>query len=541
MTHRSASKNYVRLAIVVWDSLNHDDEETQEAEEPNLIQDLHTHDVATHFYDDPVEISSESESSAGSFIEPFCDSQPERSQEPSSGSAVNSKNSELEVGIGDNIDNVYGEPEESHRGLDDALFISSDHDILHDSQPVTIRNILQDLTSEWESDSDEPSSTPSAYPSSTPYAPTDASAATRRPQDRHDGGDTPNDTLTLSLKLDTLKRQVRRHIPLLRLMRKAQAVVIEKMPSPAERKKGHRKQMIERTSWQYWYNPMDLVRTILSATSLRKQMYFGMAQYADEGTELWHSKAWGSSIRTTSGDVCYTRHGELIILGDIIRLRGVPYEYGRVTFIGRDRQSNALVYDEILVTLQAVVDAYHPWVQQHHSHLHQQTSDQRELLLMDSLDFELGVEYMEQQAGIYLDRDYDNDDDDDDQDSNLPVAGWCLQRVLTFTGIRPLRYIHQTRGELEVEPFGRGKIANVFTSTLGPHGADKYDVVEATRRPIQNLDACLPMEMNGTQEGVCAFVLAFLGDMPEQAENAGLLQHQANMGCRTCLSQSRKG
>ena len=34
----------------------------------------------------------------------------------------------------------------------------------------------------------------------------------------------------------------------------------------------------------------------------------------------------------------------------------------------------------------------------------------------------------------------------------------------------------------------RRKLANVFTATLGPHGASLDDVVEAFRRPVQDSD-----------------------------------------------------
>lgn len=73
-----------------------------------------------------------------------------------------------------------------------------------------------------------------------------------------------------------------------------------------------------------------------SATCLRAKMYFGMAQYVDEPTELWQSDAWGSSIRSTSGEVCNAQEGELIIPGDLVRSDSPPYRSGRVIFIGRD-------------------------------------------------------------------------------------------------------------------------------------------------------------------------------------------------------------
>ena len=90
--------------------------------------------------------------------------------------------------------------------------------------------------------------------------------------------------VSLPKKLDTLKRIVRKHLPMLRLMRKAIPVQLEKQPSLAMRDKsiGY----IVRNTWLYWYDPIDLVTNILSATFLREKMYFGMVQYQDQPTEL---------------------------------------------------------------------------------------------------------------------------------------------------------------------------------------------------------------------------------------------------------------
>ena len=80
----------------------------------------------------------------------------------------------------------------------------------------------------------------------------------------------------------------------------------------------------------------------------------------------------------------------------------------------------------------------------------------------------------------------------------------------------------------------RRKLANVFTLTLGPHGAGLSDVVEAFAKPIQKLDRGTQLEVNGNLEAVCAFVITFLGDMPQQADNVGFMRHSARMGCRIC-------
>lgn len=76
--------------------------------------------------------------------------------------------------------------------------------------------------------------------------------------------------LQIPYKIDTLKRQVRAYLPMLRLLRKAVPVVIEKQPSLPSREKG--KIQIQRQSWLYWYDPIELVKTILSAPGLTSKM-----------------------------------------------------------------------------------------------------------------------------------------------------------------------------------------------------------------------------------------------------------------------------
>ena len=127
-------------------------------------------------------------------------------------------------------------------------------------------------------------------------------------------------SINLPAKLDTLKRRLRTYLPMLTLMRKALPVLIAKQATLPSGEKTGGTTHIHRMSWQYWYDPIDLVRQILSADKLRSQMYFGKAQYQDKPEELWHSRAWGSSIRATSGENVYTTDGKLLIPGDIVRL-----------------------------------------------------------------------------------------------------------------------------------------------------------------------------------------------------------------------------
>ena len=129
-----------------------------------------------------------------------------------------------------------------------------------------------------------------------------------------------NSMLNLSFKLNIFKRQIRRHISLLKNFRKIITIIIEKQSSFATRKKKIRRQKIERLFWYYWYHFIDFINTIFSTTKLREKMHFDMICYANESTELWHSDAWNFSMRLIFDDVCYTLENELIISNDILNI-----------------------------------------------------------------------------------------------------------------------------------------------------------------------------------------------------------------------------
>jgi hypothetical protein len=146
----------------------------------------------------------------------------------------------------------------------------------------------------------------------------------------------------MPFKLDTLKRLVRRHLPMLRLLRKAVKVTFKKQPSlPARQKQMH----IERMTWLYWYDPIDLVSNILSATMLTDKMYFGMAHIVDEPTEYYHARAWGASNIATSGEYVRSNVGHVIFVGDLVRFDPTVSEKGfsrgRVIFVGYESGRHA--------------------------------------------------------------------------------------------------------------------------------------------------------------------------------------------------------
>jgi hypothetical protein len=144
--------------------------------------------------------------------------------------------------------------------------------------------------------------------------------------------------------INTLKRQVRSHLPMLRLLRRPITVTLEKQATLAAYEKGKSTRItIIWQTWHYWYDPVDLVTKILSASKLTAKMHFGLAKYVNSPSELWHSRAWGSSTLTTSGEFACVLDGAIILPGDIVRLTGPVegYSKGRVVFVRTEHRSQA--------------------------------------------------------------------------------------------------------------------------------------------------------------------------------------------------------
>ena len=106
---------------------------------------------------------------------------------------------------------------------------------------------------------------------------------------------------------------------------------------------------MKRLTWQYWYELVHFIQTILSTIKLREKMHFDMIQIVDEFTELWHSRVWNFFIRFTSDDICYTSNHNIIIFEDILSIVSTldtcRYQYERVIFIDRDYRQHALELD----------------------------------------------------------------------------------------------------------------------------------------------------------------------------------------------------
>ena len=92
-----------------------------------------------------------------------------------------------------------------------------------------------------------------------------------------------------------------------------------------------------------------------------KTVYFGMAEYSDNPQELWHSRAWGSSVYSVSGQYTLSKYNQIIFPADFIQF---PYMasslfdkvyYGHIVFVSVDKQLRSRHYGQTVLTVQPVI------------------------------------------------------------------------------------------------------------------------------------------------------------------------------------------
>lgn len=152
----------------------------------------------------------------------------------------------------------------------------------------------------------------------------------------------------LPKRLDTLKSRFRDSLPLAKMRRKKIQLDSTKIPS-----------RMSTEGTVYFFEPIKLFETLLRTTDICTQMYFGMAQLVDRPSELWHSKAWGSSVRTTSGRFMRYPDGSPLLPSDFVqykRLDDSTTHIGQVYWVGEDRRSTQANQGQQLALLRPLVE-----------------------------------------------------------------------------------------------------------------------------------------------------------------------------------------
>lgn len=401
--------------------------------------------------------------------------------------------------------------------------------------------------------------------------------------------------MQLPLKLDTLKRQTRANVPLLRLLRKPIKVNLTKQPTLPRGSKPARdaRTLVEKTTWHYWYDAIDLTRHILLASDLVRIMHFGMAEYVDNPLEFWQSSSWGSSALSTSGEYAYTMQHSIILPGDILRM-AQPVEgftKGRVVFVGIDRRTLSPTKDHVVLTMQPVVSHEHEALQS----LSLECKE-KELFLLDQT-FEVTEDQILHHVDVEMRWSFHPHPDPDESvmSWDFDTTTFFIRYILKLTDNevkrRAIRFMHPTRADIEIQCYGRANIEafhhydegpqrlpcismpyvlfvddfgvhrnmyralkafyltpanlpyydrrktmNSFTLTLGPHGASMDDIISNMQDDLITLAKGIEMDIgNDTLALVRGFILVITGDMPQAADNSGFSRHNAGRPCRACL------
>lgn len=386
----------------------------------------------------------------------------------------------------------------------------------------------------------------------------------------------------LPAKLDTLKRHLYEQLPMLPVHKKN--VNVTQHIQVNERHGGEDENA---QTWQHWYDLDQLFASILKAQYSRPSMHFGMAEYSDSPHELWHSRAWGSSVCTVSGEYALSRNGQILFPGDFIQFGfhniaglSVAANCGRVVFVGKDCRQKSNSFGKVILTIQPVVLTSS--ITHVVSNLVLDTMNPVFVLLED-VDLEIEDKLIHCRLDMELER------GSFPRGSTVQVQHVLNTRSLTW---RSSLKIHALRGEVEVATYGREKlearhctksvvrsipilvfiddfgifrnmyralkafyitlaglpyserrkIVNNFTLTLGPHGADFDQSILCFSESFRELLLGKKVSVNGDYVFLNISVIAFTADMPQQAANSGALAHRANIGCRSCYCpKERRG
>ena len=394
---------------------------------------------------------------------------------------------------------------------------------------------------------------------------------------------------TLSLKLNTLKRQIKRHVLLLQLMRKTLSMIVEKILSFVARKKKQReRQRVTRIFWQYWYDSIELIKIILSTIKLQNEMYFDIIEFVDENTKFWHFRTWEFFIKNIFDDVYYIKRKKIIISKNIVRIKNnikfIDYiiDCDRVIFIEKNRRNDVSILDQIKIIFQLVLNISHFFVKSYVSNF--LAIQFHELFLLENMKHEYFLQIVNQFFFVHINRKYN----ENEKNEQIFENQYFIRKMLTNKQIKSFRLIHQIKEKLEIKYFDRDyvievfdkshiflfyfffvddfeihkniyksfkifyliliylfyknrkKIVNNFTLIFESHEINMKNVIDFIRKFIQQLNKCMKMKINDVIKKVYIFIMIFFDDMSQQIENDEFFQHQINKECRTCICIKKK-
>lgn len=397
--------------------------------------------------------------------------------------------------------------------------------------------------------------------------------------------------------VSTLKNWAKSQMPLLPLRQKTIPLKVEKLPSLRPSLKDSE---FSPSETLYFFDPVHLFSTFLSSPQIIAKMHVGFAEFVDSPTQLWHSRSWSSSIRSTSGQFAHYSDGQPIFPSDFVQYQCVDLScrcqdkssthLGRILAVGKDYRSTRKhpgAYGDVAIEVQKTMRLFE-WPE-FLSEMPSPAITPKEIVLIESSEFLPDVYILTRELNVSLDYSFSSRVTSSFV-SPSSSGQYFVRRIFNpQTGrIRPLNQNAPIRGELEISEFTRQHLvdnfdkystvisvplltfidgfglfrnmyrtlmgvyliiaaftfrersrrSNVLPLTLGPHGSNFSDVVNALQA-LYHLDAGQVLKINNKDTLVCVYTLAYLGDMPQQQENSGFLSAKAKLSCRFCFAKEK--
>lgn len=374
----------------------------------------------------------------------------------------------------------------------------------------------------------------------------------------------------------SVSKSLVKHLPLVKTRQAKLPVAKHKLPTRAELREPIR--VLDMT---------DFFTKLLSSDEIYKHIYFGMAQRTDQCEELWQSRSWGESIRTTSGQFAhYPDDMQPILPSDFVlhRCRRRPracalcrtetYHHGRVVWCGRDFTTQAATEQTRASKILLIQTVHPPGTMPPHLRslvrdggreadddtvaddvepIGNQTED---LIIIEDEE-----EYIPEDAiisrldDVFLDYSYKPPKQSMPEgefrycfipvhqrrsskfNANPNPAKYVVQYIINkgTNSLRPLKLSSPHRGELEIRAFGREQLISTFhhrqcLSLPYLLYLDEFGVYRNMYRSLLGIYAILsflPEELRSTRSGVVPVTLAPFG--AQQADAIDCLHHLGSL------------
>jgi hypothetical protein len=273
--------------------------------------------------------------------------------------------------------------------------------------------------------------------------------------------------------LGTLKSHVLQQLPLLNMRTKAIPLLEAKLPTlPAGQKnlKNPPRGMI--TKDLHFFDPQHLFQSIMSC-DIGKKIHQGFGFWVDSETEAWHSYAWKSSCRSTSGQYAHYPNGKPIFPSDFITYRdsedNESVSLGRVCAVGLNFRSDAPVEGQLTLMVQRCfisgddleesIGVLDPPMTQWEVLLCWDMIDYiPESLVSDQQDVDLAYEWGIHGHVVPLEMQVDENGQEIPKVLPLNYEGYYTRRILENVDNPTITWLsqsHPIRGELELNVWGR--------------------------------------------------------------------------------------